>query len=551
MDLLKGLPEIRRRGPDSHTLWASKDNYVALLHARLAIVDPDSRANQPISDPGSQVTVCFIGEIYNYRELKYQFSGYSFKTTSDTEVILASYVLHGLNGLKMLKGMYSIVVVDERQKKVFLLRDAVGKKPLFLARWDGQTLFGCSLIPLIRTYGGEVGLNPAGVESFWRNKFVSPETTIFKDAKPVFPGQVVELNWDGDARLAQRILPEPLLLYQGEPYDKVQQNIQSLLMRAVKRRLESRYQPVLLLSGGIDSTVVSLFAKRVFSQGSGASGLRVLTLGATVYGAYDDLFSAYVARRIHIQRERIQLQLGRIPQQALEAINLQDEPLGMVSFFLLERLVAAAAQRSRILITGDGGDEIFLGYGKAVDWRGSRHGGTSSYQPASPFDSGLPAWMSPWGKRMAGWSLIGHVFAKADRASAEQGVELRAPLLDWDLVAYARSLPFEILAEGNRTKAVLRNQLRGWPIWFLNRPKVGFSYNLRWLWLLANFDGIRENIDDREIRIFETEIPACFRKAPSLWKSVDIHRYFQKVWMLLVWSQFMKRYRRVRTSLSV
>lgn len=119
-DLLRGLPWIRRRGPDSQKLWSSDDRRVSLLHTRLAIVDSDPRAHQPLSNKESGITVSFVGEIYNYLELKRQLTGYRFLTDSDTEVILAAYIGNGITGLSLLKGMFSIVIIDEKQKRVIL-----------------------------------------------------------------------------------------------------------------------------------------------------------------------------------------------------------------------------------------------------------------------------------------------------------------------------------------------------------------------------------------------------------------------------------------------
>ena len=143
---------------------------------------------------------------------------------------------------------------------------------------------------------------------------------------------------------------------------------------------------------------------------------------------------------------------------------------------------------------------------------------------------------------MATDSLVGHMLAKADRASAEQGVELRCPLLDWDLVSYARSLPFEILVHGGRMKALLKDQLIDWPQWFLERRKVGFTYNLRWLWGLSNYAGLREAVDDRTVDTFDLYLPKVLRRKPVHWRTIDIFRHFEAAWRLLSWSRFLVRF---------
>jgi len=137
--------------------------------------------------------------------------------------------------------------------------------------------------------------------------------------------------------------------------------------------------------------------------------------------------------------------------------------------------------------------------------------------------------------------LVGHMLAKVDRASAEQGVEMRCPLLDTDLINYVRSLPFEILVRGGRPKALLKGQLTDWPQWFLERPKLGFAYNLRWHWALSNYSGLRESIDKTAIETFRPYLPLGLRRVAYKWRFTDIFGNFEAAWRLLVWSRFLER----------
>ena len=211
----------------------------------------------------------------------------------------------------------------------------------------------------------------------------------------------------------------------------------------------------------------------------------------------------------------------------------------MPSFFLLERLVKTASDYGRVLLTGDGADEVFLGYGKASDWRSpNRDSIRQDYISCGP---ALPIWMSDWGRKSVSETLVGHMFTKVDRAASEQGVEIRCPFLDWDLVSYARSLPFDILLHGGRTKALLKDYLLGWPRWFLERPKLGFAYNLRWHWGFSNYEGLRDAIEKRAVNAFEPFLPASLRQAPARWKLTDIFQNFEAVWRLLSWSRFLVR----------
>jgi hypothetical protein len=153
----------------------------------------------------------------------------------------------------------------------------------------------------------------------------------------------------------------------------------------------------------------------------------------------------------------------------------------------------------------------------------------------------LPAWMSPWGVEMAGVALAGHGFTKADRASAEQGVELRCPLLDWDVMAYARSLPAARLFPRDTAKSLLKEQLSTWPEWFRERPKMGFTFNLRWLMALRGFAGLRESFVGPLDPALIALLPEPLRGSPSQWRSRDIFRHFSDVWKALAWHRFVQR----------
>ena len=539
LDLSRALPWLRRRGPDSQRLWSSADGRVALLHARLAIVDRDERAHQPLASDDGAVAVTLVGEIYNYQEVKADLQGFPFRTTSDTEVVLAAYLRYGREAFSQLKGMFTIAVVDERAGRVFLVRDAMGKKPLYLAQWGGVVLFGSSVLPLVAVRGAAASVDLSVLPQYWEHAFVPPAMSVVQGVKPVLPGDLLELDWNGGVIGHSRCEPASQLVYGGEPASEIRRNVATLLSQAVARRLHNNPQPTALLSGGIDSTLVTLLAGRAASASGDHAPLQTLTLGAVIPLTQDEGYARYAARRLGLSLQVLRTARGRLSERILGALAVQDEPLGMPSYFLLHQLVEAAGQFGRVLLTGDGGDEVFLGYRPTGDWH--RPPGDPPCMPAVQVGPGPVDWMSPWARQVTGDTLLGHMFTKADRASAEQGVEIRCPLLDWDLVAYARSLPFEILAGDGRNKALLKDQLAGWPRWFLERRKLGFAFNLRWRWGLLGFDGLRESVDREAVETFGELVPEPLRTDPSRWGSRDIFANFGAAWRLMTWSLFMRR----------
>ncbi|MBX7221289.1 MAG: hypothetical protein K1Y36_15175 [Blastocatellia bacterium] len=551
LPLTAGLPHLARRGPDSARVWQSNDERVELLHARLAIVDTDSRAHQPFRDENLGLTVVFNGELYNYHELRSELNGYEFRTTSDTEVILATYALQGIEGFRRFRGMFSLALADEKNGQVILARDPVGKKPLYLTNWNGDRLFGSSVFPLLAAHNQPVSLNVASAAYFWEKGFIYPAESVFADTKPLLPGQVLILDWNGREVAAADCTPRNTELYQGESWNEVEEKTRQLLEQAVARRLTNSVQPTALLSGGIDSTVVTRFAEQI-SRREGMPPLQALSLRSLVPLMNDDFYSRYAARKIGTRQQMVGISLRNPGTAVIQAFARQDEPIAVASYFMLAQLVQAASVYGKILLTGDGGDEVFLGYGKPEDWNSATHGPTSvpGGPPLVPCGPALPGWMSPWAQETVTNTLVGHMFVKTDRAAAEQGVEIRCPLLDWDVMAYMRSLPFPLLTAGNRAKALLKAQLPGWPGWFLERPKIGFGYNLRWLWAARRFDALRENIDPEAQHLFESRLPSVLMKPARHWATRDIFNHFSTAWKLLAWSCFLQKYKTVHTGVA-
>jgi asparagine synthetase B (glutamine-hydrolysing) len=508
----------------------------------LAIVDRDERAAQPLTDSVAGATACFVGEIYNHREVRRQISDRVFHTESDTETILASYIKYGLQCFSLFRGMYAAVIVDERRGIVVLARDPVGKKPLYLAVGPSATAFGSNALAVVRILGERATVDDTLIEGYWNDGYVDPTGSIIRGLTVVQPGQIVVLDFAGKVIAKDKIDLLREMSFEGESGSAIRENVSRLIDTAVTRRLECNPNPTALLSGGIDSTVVAQAAARICLR-RGVT-LRLITLGSTLPMTMDEPYARYAAHRIGLPLEVLRIPLGDLDERVGGALAAQDEPFGPIAYFPLYELVKLARSSERILITGDGGDEAFLGYGSIKNWSAT----VGESAPASGdihVGPAVPPWFSAWARRVCGRQLLGHMHVKLDRASAEQGVEIRCPLLDWDVLSYARSLPKEILFNGGVVKAVLKDQLSEWPAWFRHRRKIGFAFNLRWLWFATCFKGLRERISVETVERFEGRLPTDVRGDPTGWSNRLIHRHFEVVWKLLVWSAFDDRLKRV------
>jgi asparagine synthase (glutamine-hydrolysing) len=539
-DAGRALPWLRRRGPDSQHLWTTENRAVNLLHCRLAIVDEHSRSDQPFRDPASGIVVMLNGEIYNYRSLWQRYADFPFRTQSDTEVIVAAYLKEGLAGLKQLNGMFALALIDERRGRVILARDPVGKKPLYVFKEPGSVLFGSSLLPLMACSAKAPPIDPQAAAFYWRRGYVSPDRSAIRGVQPLSPGEAIEFDFAGHELSRVRIDPDAPFLYNGEPLAGVNRTIANLLTAAIDSRLENNPQPMALLSGGIDSTVVTKLAADRLKHRADGTHLKVITLGAMIPYTQDEYYARYAAKRLGLPLEIVHPSRQRLPDAIRRAIALQDEPLGMPSYFFLFQLIEAAAPYGRVLFTGDGGDEVFLGYREPPDWQ-SHALADDDQSSLVRVGSGPSAWMGSWARDVAGNTLLGHMFTKVDRASAEQAIEIRCPLLDLPLMTYVRSLPAEILCQQPSPKALLKAQLHGWPQWFLERRKLGFSYNLRWHWALTRFAGLREMISPAAIETFGAHVPQPLRGPAQSWSTRDIFQHFGDAWRLMAWSAFLDR----------
>lgn len=539
-DADRALRWLRRRGPDSQHTCSAGNGAVSLLHCRLSIVDEDSRSDQPFRDPAHGIVVALNGEIYNYRSLQRRYADFPFRTDSDTEVIVAAYVKEGIAGFNRLDGMFAFVLVDERRGRVILARDAVGKKPLFTFCAPGTLLFGSSLLPLIACSGAEPSINAEAAAFYWHRGYISPDISAVDHAWPVPPGTVLELAGDGSEISRTRIDAVAPVLYSSESAADVKRTIHDLLVAAVDRRLENNPQPMALLSGGVDSTIVTQITAERLSCDAAERPFKALTLGSMIPYTQDEYYARYAAKRLGLDLEIVRPQRGRLPDAIRHAISVQDEPLGMPSYFFLFQLIQAAAPYGKVLLTGDGGDEVFLGYRPPVDWR-SHELESDDQASLVRVGPGASAWMASWARDVTGNTLLGHMFTKIDRASAEQGVEVRCPLLDLSLMNYVRSLPLEIVGNQASLKHLLKDQLADWPRWFVERRKLGFAYNLRWHWALSRFGGLRETVSQDAIEMFSDRVPRELRAPPGQWRSRDIFNRFGAAWRLMVWSAFIDR----------
>ena len=477
----------------------------------------------------------FVGEIYNYEELRRELADYPFRTKSDTEVLLVGYVRHGIRWFERLRGMFAVAIADERRHRLFLVRDPVGKKPLFVARWKDGIYFGTTVLAMACVTAEPVRLDAQPLDVWWRDGHFPAGASALADTEPVPPGEVWEYDWTGTRVSRQRCEPPIPSATPPRTLAEATEQLTHLLAQAVRRRLDNNPKPIALMSGGVDSTVLG---QLMVAQ----TKPEFLALGNFIPGTFDELYARYAGRRLGVPVKVLRSGFGTLSAEIERVLELQDEPLAIYSYFPLAMLCRLAEQHGRVLLTGDGGDEVFLGYGQPVDWsvRPAEAGTGETELRCGP---SLPAWFGGWARHTVTEGLIGHMHTRLDRASAEQGLEARCPFLDWDVMVFARSLPRELLFHRPVAKALLKSQLDGWPRWFVDRPKMGFSYSLRWGWGARGFAGLREMVEPEAQATFASCLPKELMAPAHEWSRATIFRHFVAAWRLAVWSLFLRRLR--------
>lgn len=353
---------IRHRGPDDQGVLLKRG--VALGMRRLSIIDL-AGGHQPISNEDNSVTIVFNGEIYNYRELqkKLQSRGHRFRTNSDTETIVHAYEEFGAACVDHLRGMFAFAIWDDREKQLFIARDRVGKKPLYYSVTRGGALvFGSELKSLLEHPEVERNINPQALDAYFSLGYVPDPISIFENVEKLPPGHhltftngrlTVERYWDfsyksnGNGHRASDYLDE----------------LRALLDEAVKLRLVSDVPLGAFLSGGVDSsTVVALMARHMEQP------VKTFSIGFNE-DSYDELkYARLTAKRFGTDHHEF-LVTPDICEVVDQLAWHFDEPFADSSAIPTYVVSKLAREHVKVVLTGDGGDELFAGYSRYVTER--------------------------------------------------------------------------------------------------------------------------------------------------------------------------------------
>jgi asparagine synthase (glutamine-hydrolysing) len=358
--LNRALKCQQHRGPDDEGTWWSTDRRVGLGHRRLAIIDLSTRGHQPMSDSSGRLQIVFNGEIYNYLELRDELRamGHTFRSDTDTEVILEAYRAWGVNCVKRLNGMFAFGLFDTESQRLFLARDRAGEKPLFYAERDRGFSFSSELKGLLSDYSVDRVIDSTALNFYLAYGYVHGSQCMIRGVNklPAAHAMTYDLRTGHSKTWRYWLLPAPFsgpIPDTGELLDELEQ----LLEESVRRQLIADVPLGILLSGGIDSSLVTAIASKLSS-----TPVRTFTISFPGHSAFDEgPYARIVASHFGTQHTELTAEPASI--DLLPALARQfDEPMAdssMIPTFLVSRLIR---QHATVALGGDGGDELFGGY---------------------------------------------------------------------------------------------------------------------------------------------------------------------------------------------
>ena len=510
------MRSLERRGPDGEGIETWSD--AVLGHRRLAIIDLSEAGRQPMLSADKSIGISFNGEVYNFIELRKELSalGYRFISGSDTEVLIHGYEEWGVDDLlSKLRGMFAFALWDDRRRKLFLVRDRLGVKPLHYVVRDGCLAFA-STVRALRAAGYVDEMDEQAVAEYLEFGFVTDARSIYRGAIKVRAASLVEWS-DGTLRTREYWSPPEVNRNSRLTFDEAVEETERIFLEAVAIRLRSDVPVGALLSGGVDSSLVCWAVARLGAE------VAAYTVGMPGDRLDESDDARATAAKLKVSHRVLPFSAAESPDVS-ELVSAYGEPFACASALGMLGVSRAVRASAKVLLTGDGGDDVFLGYpehrhflmaqklASALPecagrlWQGCRDllprvgplgraatfidfatgglGGVATVHDGLPLyrrtgmlgqrlrDVNIEQRSIAWSTRSArdllteflrydrGMRFVGEYLTKVDGATMHQSLEARSPFLDHKLWEFASSLPFDLRLRGGRLKAILRELAR-------------------------------------------------------------------------------------------
>lgn len=600
MDQLAAMNDtMRHRGPDdrgAEIFCARKEYTVGLAQRRLSILDLSPLGHQPMHSRDGRVSIVFNGEIYNFKELKEELSDYPYVSTCDTEVILAAYLKWGLTCVRKLRGMFAIAIYDRDEDKLYLIRDRIGKKPLYYYEKDGNLIFASELKPMIKCPGFVPVVRKEVLSRYLYQQYLCGPDSILEHVYKVRPGQIVCFSYGEVTKYQYWDIKQ---IYKKKyndniEYEDAKEELKELLKDAVGERLVADVPVGTFLSGGYDSSLITAIAQEISKE-----PVKTFSIGFHEEKYNEAGYAKEVAK--HLGCQHTEMYIGEEDMFSLvEQIPMfYDEPFADSSQ-IPSMLVSSLAKKDvTVVLSGDGGDELFCGYNiyekvkqaQQLDKLGAVAAAvgdalhiTDKYpfkvrviaknrnkEAKTQFVSGnyldvanrmvlpnvaknsLPCYYDfesiyeeeNWQVRRMLLDMETYlpedILCKVDRASMMYSLEARCPILDQRVIEYALRLPHEFKYKAGVKKRILKDLAYDYvPRELLERPKKGFSVPLD-KWLRGSLKEQVLSMSGREYLtsqgIFDADYVSCFLE--GYMRSGDAGAGTGANYSHIVWAYFM------------
>ena len=550
-ELQNSVNELKHRGPDNQSIWVSDS--VGLGHTRLSILDLSDSANQPIVSHSGRFVMVFNGEIYNYRELANKYKIIT-KTTSDSEVVLELFEKLGAGFVNELNGMFAIAIYDKKEKQLSIFRDRLGIKPLFYYQDDNNFVFASEIKALLEfsLVKNILTRNNKSISQFLNLGYIAEPNTFFENIYKFPSGSYAEYK---DFRLEVKLFWKVEDKIDKDTFDdfgKAKGRLNELLLSSVEKRMISDVPLGTFLSGGIDSSLITALAQTVSPY-----PVSTFSIGFKESKFNESQYASKVAKYLKTDHHEFIVSENDILDLVDDYFNAYDEPYADSSGFPTMLVSKLAKQHVSVILSGDGGDELFHGYGM-YNWA-KRLSNPLVKTFRKPIGYGLSKLSNKYkrastlfqynsikrvkshifsqeqyffsenelskilidnktdflneeiiSKRLLSASEEQSVFdiehylkddllVKVDRASMQSALEVRVPLLDHEVVEFALNVNRNLKIKDSEQKYLLKQVLYDYiPKEMFNRPKWGFSIPLE-KWLKTDLNYLLEKYTSKEI----------------------------------------------------
>jgi len=604
---------LHQRGPDYQDIHLGE--WVCLGHRRLSIIDTREVANQPMWDEGKRYCIVFNGEIFNYRELKFELKskGISFFTESDTEVLLKLYILEKENCLNKLNGFFSFCIYDKQEETLFIARDRYGIKPLLYVFDEDKFIFSSEMKSIVK-YGIEKDIDYTSLYTYLQLNYIPAPATIFHKVKKLMPGHYLKVS-RGKLEV-KKYYSIPYNRDHSEQneisYEDAKEKFKLLLEASVQRRLVADVPLGSFLSGGIDSSVVTGLASRHKPD------LHTFSIGFRDEKFFDETeYARLVAKHFNTEHTVFSLTNNDLYQHVHSILDYIDEPFADSSAIAVYILSKETRRHATVALSGDGADEMLAGYNKHAAfhriinkgwkenavrallplWKAMPQSRNSplanKFRQLSRFGEGMKMDSKERYWRWAGYAnekealhlfsdsakrnfaeqeyeerkgqllnlipehenindilvtdmnlvLANDMLTKADLMSMANGLEVRVPFLDYELVNFVFDLPSSFKINSQIRKRIVQDAFRDFlPAELYNRPKKGFEVPLlKWfrkeMKSLISDDLLSESLIEEQGIFNQEEIRKLKRQLFSS-NPGDVHA---RIWGLIVFQWWWKK----------